>query len=96
MIEAHTKLIEENKKLKASLLQKMFPKKGEKVPEIRLKVFSGNWKVKTLNELYKFYRGKSLSKEDITINGKPCLLYGELFTIYAETIDFVYSRTNKD
>lgn len=51
MIEAQTKLIEENKKLKKSLLQKMFPKKGEKLPELRLKGFSGEWEEKKLLEI---------------------------------------------
>ncbi|MEL3901194.1 MAG: restriction endonuclease subunit S [Treponema phagedenis] len=53
MIEVQTNLIEENKKLKKSLLQKMFPKKGEKFPELRLKGFSGEWKEKVLREVLK-------------------------------------------
>ena len=34
---------EQTQTLKKSLLSKMFPKKGQKQPEIRLKGFSGNW-----------------------------------------------------
>lgn len=34
-----------------SLLQKMFPKEGEKIPEIRFPEFEGEWEVKELSEL---------------------------------------------
>lgn len=51
MIEAQRKLIEENKKIKKSLLPKMFPKKGEKLPELRLKGFSVDWQEKRLGKL---------------------------------------------
>lgn len=43
VIELQAKLVEENKKLKKSLLQKMFPKEGETVPEIRFAGFEGKW-----------------------------------------------------
>src|SRR5699024_134562 len=36
---------------KKSLLQKMFPKKGEKVPELRFPEFDGHWEEKKLKDL---------------------------------------------
>lgn len=37
----------------------------------------------------------SLSKEDLSETGKPCVIYGELFTTYGATINQVESHTNK-
>ena len=37
----------------------------------------------------------SLAKDDLTETGKPCVIYGELFTTYGETISQIESHTNK-
>lgn len=37
----------------------------------------------------------SLSKDDLSETGKPCIIYGELFTTYGESISQVESHTNK-
>lgn len=50
-IDLQGKVLEENKRLKQALLQKLFPKKGQKLPELRLKGFSGFWKEKKLGEI---------------------------------------------
>ena len=42
-------------KLKKGLLQKMFPKKGENIPEIRFPEFSDAWKQRKLNSLLTKY-----------------------------------------
>lgn len=76
MIEAQTKLIEENKKLKKSLLQKMFPKKGEQLPEIRLKGFSGEWEEKRLGSICEINKGTQLDKSEVDENGKYYHLNG--------------------
>ena len=39
--------------LKVSMLEKMFPKEGEKVPEIRFEGFTGEWKERKFSEQYK-------------------------------------------
>lgn len=47
-------------KLKKGLLQKMFPKKGENIPEIRFPKFSDAWKQRKLREVVKeFYNGQT-------------------------------------
>jgi type I restriction enzyme S subunit len=48
--QKHDKLLN----LKKALLKKMFPKQGEKVPEIRFKGFSGEWEEKALGEIAEF------------------------------------------
>lgn len=44
--------LEQQKKLKKYFLQNMFPTKGEKVPKIRLKGFTADWKQHKLKEIY--------------------------------------------
>lgn len=37
----------------------------------------------------------NLTKDDLTETGMPCVVYGELFTTYGETISQIESHTNK-
>lgn len=65
------------------------------VPELRFPGFEGDWDVAKLGEIAQFFKGKSISKDDIDANGKtPCIRYGELYTIYSEKIKDVLSKTN--
>ena len=47
-----------------------------------------------LGELGAFRRGGTLSKADLTDVGIPCVLYGDLYTKYAETIVKVLNNTS--
>jgi type I restriction enzyme S subunit len=68
----------------------------KKVPELRFKEFSGEWEEKKLGDIGRFYKGKALSKKDLSPEGTPCILYGELYTKYNEVTNTVFSRTNYD
>ena len=57
MITLHHRKCEETKKLKKFMLQKMFPKKGEKVPDIRFDGFTDDWEQRKLGELVGIYDG---------------------------------------
>ena len=82
-------------KLKKGLLQKMFPKKGENIPEIRFPKFSDAWKQRKFEDWGTFYYGKSCPKWSIDENAKtPCVRYGELYTKFGNKIDKVFSYTN--
>ena len=52
LITLHQRKCDETKKLKKCMLQKMFPKEGEKVPEIRFSGFAGDWKQRKLGEVF--------------------------------------------
>lgn len=52
--QKHDKLLN----LKKALLEKMFPKQGATLPEIRFKGFSGEWEEKTLGELTDYKNGR--------------------------------------
>lgn len=54
LITLHQRKCDETKELKKYMLQKMFPKKGEKVPEIRFEGFTDNWEQRKLGEVAEF------------------------------------------
>ena len=49
-ITLHQRELDSLKKLKKSLLQKMFPKNGEKIPELRFPEFTGDWEQRKLSD----------------------------------------------
>ena len=75
--------------LKATMLSKMFPKVGQRVPEIRLDGFEGEWEVQTLKELARFSKGNGYIKNDLVNSGKEIILYGQLYTNYQTVISKV-------
>lgn len=52
-IVCHQQELETLKQTKQGFLQKMFPKEGEMVPEVRFDGSSGDWKSKPLSEVFK-------------------------------------------
>ena len=64
---------------------------------MRFPEFKAEWKRKKLGEVAEIIKGKGISKEQLSLNGVPCILYGELYTKYkSEIISEVISRTNID
>ena len=51
LITLHQRKCDSIKKIKKCMLQKMFPKKGEKVPEIRFPGFTDDWEQRKLYEI---------------------------------------------
>ena len=51
LITLHQRKLSEIKEYKKSMLQKMFPKEGETVPEIRFPGFTGAWEQRKVGEL---------------------------------------------
>ncbi len=47
----HQHKCDETKRLKKYMLQKMFPKNGKKIPDIRFAGFTGDWEQRKLNEI---------------------------------------------
>lgn len=57
LITLHQHKLEHLKKQKKGLLQKMFPKKGEKVPEIRFSGFTKPWEQRKVTEVGRIFIG---------------------------------------
>ena len=80
-IATQNKIIKDLKKLKSAIIEEHY----KKVKKQSIRVA----------DLGKPFTVGSLSKEDLSETGKPCVIYGELFTIYGATINQVESHTNK-
>ena len=65
------------------------------VPKLRFPGFEGEWSTATLGELGTFTKGVSLSKADISEDGTPFILYGELYTTYDEVTEKIVRKTNQ-
>ena len=65
------------------------------VPNLRFKEFQGEWEEERLSDIADLYKGTGISKDQLSEEGEPCILYGELYTKYkSETIEKVISKTN--
>ena len=67
------------------------------VPNLRFPEFQEEWKEERLADIADLYKGTGISKDQLSDDGEPCILYGELYTKYkSETIREVISKTNID
>ncbi|MCM1525366.1 MAG: restriction endonuclease subunit S [Ruminococcus sp.] len=71
LIKLHQSKLETFRKLKKSMLQKMFPKTGSQFPEIRFKGFTAAWEQRTLgDEALEIIAGGDIDKSKTVENGK--------------------------
>lgn len=68
-ITLHQRKSDQLKKLKAYFLQNLFPAKGEKVPKIRFKGFTGEWEQRKLGDFGSVAMCKRIFKNQTTENG---------------------------
>ena len=80
-ITLHQRKLEALKKLKRTLLQKMFPKKGHLKPELRFFGFTNDWEQRELNTAATFLNGRAFSQSELLSKGKyPVLRVGNFYT----------------
>ena len=89
VITLHQRKLEHLKLKKKALLQKLFPKNGERYPELRFPGFTDAWEQRKLGDIATFSKGNGYSKSDLTPSGDPIILYGRLYTNYETTISNV-------
>ena len=88
-ITLHQRKLEHLNLKKKALLQKLFPKNGERYPELRFPGFTDAWEQRKLGDIATFSKGNGYSKSDLTPSGDPIILYGRLYTNYETTISNV-------
>ena len=76
LLAALEALIAKKRGIKQAAMQQLLTGKT------RLPGFSGEWETKRLGELGAFAKGRGIRREDISFEGFPCVLYGELYTRY--------------
>ena len=89
LITVNERELNKLKNLKKSYLEKMFPKNGSNIPELRFPGYTDAWVKYELSELAKFSKGRGYSKSDLVKAGYPIILYGRLYTNYETTISTV-------
>ena len=80
-IATQSKLIEDLKKLKSAIIVEHY--RQTKKNEV------------CVADLGNHFNVGNLAKDDLSETGKPCIIYGELFTTYGEIISQIESHTNK-
>lgn len=80
-IATQSKLIEDLKKLKSAIIENHYNRTEKQTASIA--------------DLGEPFSVGNLAKDDLTETGMPCVVYGELFTTYGETIFQIESLTNK-
>lgn len=67
-------------------------KKGYKQTDVGL--IPEDWEVKRFEEFGRFFKGKGIRKDEVKLEGNPCVRYGELYTRYDNIIKQTYSFIN--
>ena len=80
-IVTQNKIIEDLKKLKSAIIENHYNQTEKQTASIA--------------DLGEPFSVGNLAKDDLTETGMPCVVYGELFTTYGETISQIESHTNK-
>ena len=89
LITLHQRELDKLKAAKQSMLERMFPRDGADVPELRFAGFNDPWEQRKLGDVCTFEKGRGYSKADIEEEGVPLVLYGRLYTKYESLITSV-------
>ena len=84
LITLHQRKLDWLKNIKRSMLDKMFPKDGEVVPEIRFKGFTDAWEQRKLGDVFKYEQPQTYIVENTEYDDKnkiPVLTAGQSFIL---------------
>lgn len=89
LITLHQRKLEKLQNLKKAMLEKMFPKNGAKVPEIRFKGFTNDWEQRKFGNLFSFLQNNTLSRSALdNENGRiQTVHYGDVLIKFGECLD---------
>ena len=81
LITLHQRKCDKLKEYKKGCLQKMFPKDGADVPEVRFPGFTDAWEQRKLGDIATFINGRAYSQEELLSSGKyKVLRVGNFYT----------------
>ena len=88
-ITLHQRKLEGMKLLKKSLLQKMFPKSGESVPEVRCPGFTDAWEQRKFSEVFYSIPNNTLSRSELSTDEGTVknIHYGDVLINFDAYID---------
>ena len=85
LITLHQRKCDETKQLKKFMLQKMFPKNGEKNPKIRFEGFTDDWEQRKFGEITELKSASRVHKDEWTSNGVPFYRSSDVMAAINET-----------
>ena len=98
LITLHQRKYKKLKNVKKSMLEKMFPSKGCKVPEIRFSGFTDDWEQRKLKDILVNLQNNTLSRADLLNEagvaknvhyGDVLIKFGEVLDINKETLPMI-------
>lgn len=93
-IETQEQKVEKLKIFKSAMLDKMFPKEGQKVPEIRFNGFSGDWEEKELGSVLTLQGGYAFSSKNMSQTGIKIVQIGNVYSNFLDWNNIVYLNEN--
>lgn len=90
LIAALERLIAKKRAIKRGAMQQLLTGKT------RLPGFKEDWEIKKLEEIGTIKKGRHISKRQLSTQGKPCVLYGEIYTRYDYVADELVSFIPKE
>ena len=98
LITLHQRKYKKLKNVKKSMLEKMFPSKGCKVPEIRFSGFTDDWEQRKLKDILVNLQNNTLSRADLLNEagvaknvhyGDVLIKFGEVLDVNKETLPMI-------
>lgn len=93
LITLHQRKCDKLKNVKKSMLKKMFPKNGCRVPEIRFAGFTDDWEQRKLTDFVEFFSGLTYTPNDVQKTGTFVLRSSNISNGEIVNADNVYVRT---
>ena len=89
LITFHQRKCEQTKKLKKYMLQKMFPKEGQTVPEVRFEGFTDAWEKRKLGDILISLQNNTLSRAELSNETGVAknVHYGDVLIKFGEVLD---------
>lgn len=89
LITLHQRKLEKLKEYKKGMLKKMFPKSGEKVPEVRFPGFDGEWEKDNFSELMSSLQNNTFSRAELVSEDGFArnIHYGDILVKFGEVLD---------
>ena len=89
LITLHQRKCDKLKYIKKSMLEKMFPKNGESVPEIRFEGFTNDWEQRKFSDVFTGLQNNTLSRSELNYESGTVknVHYGDVLIKFGDYID---------
>lgn len=89
IITLHQRKLEHLNLKKKALLQKLFPKNGERYPELRFPGFTDAWEQRKLGEIFEYLQNNTLSRDSLNYKNPNVknIHYGDILVKFDEILD---------